>query len=378
MPIICPPPLSEIPTDAMPPVRDEWDYTPLPKPIPITEQRWPKGTRPLVTVRCITFNHEAFIRQAIDGFLMQETTFPVQILVHDDASTDGTAAIVREYAEKYPDLIVAVLQPENLFSKGVRPDLGPLQFGRYLAFCEGDDYWITSDKLQRQVAILEENPKCVLVGARSYLWRDGDPSPYAIDPGIPPEQVAALGPADFFARGPWMHNATRVWKSSFLDGFMSDVPPGPCRFDLGQALYTTAAALRGEASIRMLDSVTSVYRKHPGGIYSGSTAVWNASVSAQITSAMVRFFPPGQDRRQLALQAAQWLVQISHHSPNASAADRVRWACRAASFSKHRPIFLLRQQARFAKHLLKSFVRTPSTDGAATASVGVSGKVARH
>lgn len=122
MPIICPPPLSEIPTDALPPVRDEWDYTPLPKPIPVTEQRWPEGTRPLVTVQCITFNHERFIRQAIDGFLMQETTFPVQILVHDDASTDGTAAIVREYAERHPELIVAVLQSKNLLSHGSRPD----------------------------------------------------------------------------------------------------------------------------------------------------------------------------------------------------------------------------------------------------------------
>jgi hypothetical protein len=309
---------------------------------------------------------------------MQETTFPVQILVHDDASTDGTAAIVREYAERYPELIVAVLQRENLYSKGRRPELGRLQPARYLAHCEGDDYWIVPDKLERQIAILEMDPHCVLVGARAYLWREGDPQPYAIDPRLPPEQAAALGPADFFVRGPWMHTATRVWRAAFFEQFLKDVPPGPGRFDLGQVLYTTAAALRGKAIIRMLDSITSVYRKHPGGIYSGSTATWDATVSAQITSAMVGFFPAGRERRQLSLQAAGWLVAVSRCSPEASVSSRVRWALRAAWLGRHRPLVLLQHQARFAKHLLKALFssRDPRRDNRVEA--GPAGSVSPH
>ena len=105
MTIICPLPLCARPELPELTVREEWDYVPLQKPIPISEQNWPDGTRPLVSVQCITFNHEKYIKQAIEGFLMQETTFPVQIVIHDDASTDSTASIARAYENKYPGLI---------------------------------------------------------------------------------------------------------------------------------------------------------------------------------------------------------------------------------------------------------------------------------
>ena len=135
--------------------------TRLPAPVRITEQVWPEGTVPLVSVFCITYNHVNFIRDAIEGFLMQETTFPVEIFIHDDASTDGTADIVREYAEKYPKLFWTVLQTENQWSKG-NPNaylfkLMQKQRGEFLALCEGDDYWIAKEKLQKQVGILEND-----------------------------------------------------------------------------------------------------------------------------------------------------------------------------------------------------------------------------
>lgn len=137
-------------------------YTPLEKPTKITEQQWPDGTVPLVSIRCITYNHVNFIRDAIEGFLMQETTFPVEILIHDDASTDGTADIVREYEAKYPQLIRPVYQTENQYSQGNKPGefLGPLIRGKYIAVCEGDDYWISSEKLEKQVDFHIEHPRC--------------------------------------------------------------------------------------------------------------------------------------------------------------------------------------------------------------------------
>jgi glycosyltransferase involved in cell wall biosynthesis len=137
----------------------------LDEPIPITSQQWREGTIPLVSISCITYNHENFIRDAIEGFLMQKTTFPVEILIHDDASTDKTAEIVREYEKKYPQLIKPIYQTENQYSKN-DGSIGRIQreraVGKYYATCEGDDYWTDPLKLQKQVDFLERNPDYVL------------------------------------------------------------------------------------------------------------------------------------------------------------------------------------------------------------------------
>lgn len=132
----------------------------LEKSVPITSQQWGEDIVPLVSIDCTTYNHENFIRDAIEGFLMQKTTFPVEILIHDDASTDKTASIVREYEEKYPHLIKPIYQTENQYSKR-DGTIGRIQRGRargkYIALCEGDDYWTDPLKLQKQVEFLEGN-----------------------------------------------------------------------------------------------------------------------------------------------------------------------------------------------------------------------------
>jgi len=136
----------------------------LDKPLRITEHSWPEGTVPVVSVFCITYNHEKFIRSAIEGFLMQETTFPVEIFVHDDASTDRTADIIREYVDKHPQLFWAILKDENQYSKNGVPYLTDLlqnQRGRFIALCEGDDYWTCKTKLQMQVEKLSGSPHLV-------------------------------------------------------------------------------------------------------------------------------------------------------------------------------------------------------------------------
>ncbi len=105
--------------------------------------------------------HAPFIRDAIEGFLMQQTTFPVEILIHDDASPDGTAEIVREYEKKHPQLIKATYQIENQHKKKPKTDkyIKPHpRRGKYVAMCEGDDYWTDPMKLQKQVEFMEANP----------------------------------------------------------------------------------------------------------------------------------------------------------------------------------------------------------------------------
>lgn len=117
---------------------------------------------PLVSICCLAYNHEPYIRQCIEGFLMQKTSFVIEVLIHDDASTDKTADIIREYELKFPDLIKPIYQSENQYSKGIGVTR-VYQFsrarGKYIAMCEGDDYWTDPYKLQKQVDFLENNPE---------------------------------------------------------------------------------------------------------------------------------------------------------------------------------------------------------------------------
>lgn len=115
-------------------------------------------SQPLVSVVCTAYNHQDYIRDTLDGFVMQQTTFPIEIIVHDDASTDDTAAIIRKYENRYPHLFRNIYQAENQYSKGVniwRQLFANYCRGKYIAICEGDDYWTDPMKLQKQVDFLE-------------------------------------------------------------------------------------------------------------------------------------------------------------------------------------------------------------------------------
>ena len=143
---------------------------------------------PLVSIGCITYNHEKYIRDCIEGFLMQKTNFPFEIIIHDDASTDKTPEIIKEYAKKYPKLFVPILQEENQYSKGVDPYptfVFPQVRGKYIAICEGDDYWTDPLKLQKQVDFLKNHSGFMLTvsgfvenknGKEKTIIKSDDPS----------------------------------------------------------------------------------------------------------------------------------------------------------------------------------------------------------
>lgn len=118
----------------------------------------------IVSIHCLTYNHEKYIAEAIDSFLMQKTNFKFEILIHDDASTDRTVDIIKKYQQKYPEIIKPIFQTENQYSKGVNKINYKFNFirskGKYIALCEGDDYWTDPYKLQKQVDYMEGNPKC--------------------------------------------------------------------------------------------------------------------------------------------------------------------------------------------------------------------------
>lgn len=157
-----------------------------------------------VSIICNAFNHEPFIKDALDGFVMQKTNFKFEVLVHDDASSDKTADIIRGYEKKYPDIIKPIYETENQYSKG---NLKKIQYGRakgkYIAFCEGDDFWTDENKLQLQYDALEAHPEIDMCAHAAVMVKEFNKSvmgyvkPAHCDTVLSPEQVICGGGAYF-------------------------------------------------------------------------------------------------------------------------------------------------------------------------------------
>lgn len=130
--------------------------------------------QPLVAIHCLVYNHKPYLRDCLEGFVMQQTNFPFVAIVHDDCSTDGSAAIIREYEAKYPDIIKPIYETENQYSKRdgslsrIMKEAIEATGAKYVAMCEGDDYWTDPLKLQKQVDILEADSECGLVHTNIY------------------------------------------------------------------------------------------------------------------------------------------------------------------------------------------------------------------
>lgn len=139
----------------------------------------------MVTVYLLTYNHAPYIRQALDAIINQKVNFKIQILVLDDASNDGTSDIIREYVARYPALFTAIIQKENKYQKNISIErtIVPYIYGKYTAFCEGDDYWIGDTKLQKQVDYMENH---------SNISGTGGVSRYYLDDGVECQKPAPL------------------------------------------------------------------------------------------------------------------------------------------------------------------------------------------
>ena len=218
---------------------------------------------PLVSIVCNTFNHVDYIRQCLDGFLMQETNFSIEILVHDDASSDGTAEIVREYEARYPGLIKPIYQTENQYSKGVKVTL-EYQYsrvkGKYIALCEGDDYWTDPLKLQKQVDFLETHKEFVMCShvVDSYIedehiqkkWGVQDAQEYNISTLI---------------YGLWLfHPLSVVFRFNAIDVEKYH------RYKSSKDMTLFYHLLSAGKGYYMSDNM-AVYRKHSGGIWTSSS-----------------------------------------------------------------------------------------------------------
>ena len=214
---------------------------------------------PLVAIHCITYNHEPYIRDCLEGFVMQKTNFKFVAIVHDDASTDGTATIIKEYAEKYPDIIKPILETENQYSKKdgsiqrIMSDAINATGAKYVAMCEGDDYWIDPYKLQKQVDFMEENEEYGMVATAFQQVRNTESEPF--DRVVYKINDIIL---DDILRGLWIATMTVLFKTKILKDYtppFAGLPMGDLPLWGYIAMHHKIGYLRNvTANYRRLDS----------------------------------------------------------------------------------------------------------------------------
>ena len=216
----------------------------------------------MVSITCVAFNHEEFIHTTLNSFLEQETSFPFEIIINDDVSTDRTVEILREYEEKYPKIVKPVYQAENQFSQGINTMaiLFPLVTGKYVAFCDGDDYWVDKEKLQIQVAEMEKHPEVDMSFHPSYrLVGDERVSVLAKRANkntIFPVERSILGQGDFTETAAMMFTSKLI--HSLPEWFKTSIP--------GDYTSEIMGAVRGGSLY--IDRCMAVYRS---GIETGWT-----------------------------------------------------------------------------------------------------------
>lgn len=220
----------------------------------------------MVSVLCCVYNHGKILRQCLDGFVMQKTNFRFEAVVHDDASTDDSAAIIREYAEKYPDIIKPILQTENQFSKqngAITRTLNENTRGKYVAICEGDDYWTDPLKLQKQVDFLEAHPEYSICYHKVAIVNDDASVTKGHFPDWLPDKNATFEISDMEHRNIIQTNSVmyrwRFQEEKYNDLIWPGVLPGDWLLHLLHA---------ANGKIYYMPEVMGAYRHHDGGIWS--------------------------------------------------------------------------------------------------------------
>lgn len=249
------------------------------------------NNKPLVSICCITYNHEEFIGQAIESFLAQETDFAFEILIHDDASTDNTAEIIEEYRMQYPELIFPIYQTENQYSKGVSISATynwPRARGKYISMCEGDDYWTDPYKLKKQVDLLEDNPDYSGCAHRFKSLKNG-----IIETSNINNIKNTYTLEDLAQRIPFQ-TATFIFQKDLLH-----IPSEYLPYISSHFIFMLLAE---EGNIYFMNDYMSVHRVHDGGVYSGLNQMQKLEKSVKSKYHRINYF---QDRNKKVAKILQ-------------------------------------------------------------------------
>lgn len=224
----------------------------------------------LVSVMCVIYNHKKYLKDAIEGFLNQKTEYTYHIYLHDDASNDGSGEFVRDMAQKFPDKITAIIQKENLYSKhpeagaGKNPYIKKYMKGKYLAICEGDDFWLDPNKLQIQVEYMEAHPECAMTAHNAIIYDENSKSMKAMSP-YDKEQDISIEETIMWYRGniPTASTVLRT-EAYFREGIFNNCCPSG---DWMTQLYCLT-----QGKIHYFDRIMSCYRANVVGSY--TTTKW--------------------------------------------------------------------------------------------------------
>ncbi len=286
---------------------------------------------PRVSVLITTYDHEAFIGQAIESVLEQRGV-EFELIVGDDCSADGTRAVIDDHARRHPDVVIPYYPAANMGGAGKRlyAELVRRSRGRYLAGMDGDDWWTSPDKLRSQVDHLDRHPECSMV-FHNAVRRSADP--HVPDQLYnPPDQPTRLGYGDLFDVNP-VASCTPMFRREVLD----PLPQWYFGLPWGDLPLYLMAAEVGE--IHYLPEVMGVYRLHPAGMFSGLTAQQQDALDVDFFRGLAGVVPPEQERRRrrrLAVSLAGLARQHAQAGDHQAAHDRLVESFRTAPFDPRR------------------------------------------
>jgi glycosyltransferase involved in cell wall biosynthesis len=212
-----------------------------------------------VSVTMLTYNHERFIAQAIEGVLMQQTDFKVELLIGEDCSTDGTRAIVRRYGERYPEQIRLLLPESNLGAYANAIGVLRACRGQYIAYCEGDDYWTSKDKLQKQAAFLDSQPDCAMCFHKAIVFHEDGSREPAYLPWTDQKEISTL-------QDHLIANVIPTCSVMYRRGLIGGLPASARKLKFSDWVSNLLLAQHGK--IGYINEVMAAYRIHPGGSWS--------------------------------------------------------------------------------------------------------------
>jgi glycosyltransferase involved in cell wall biosynthesis len=250
-----------------------------------------KIVSPLVSVFMMTYNHEEFIAKAIEGVLLQITDFKIQIVIGEDCSTDKTKDIILGYHSRWPEKFKLILQEKNVGAFNNQLDVFRHCSGKFIAMCEGDDYWTDPYKLQKQVDFLEANPDFALCFHDVMINKDDE----LIDNYITtvPATVTTI---EDISRGNYIHTCSTVFRREFV------TLPSWYDSKLNAGDYPLYLILAAKGKLYYMQEKMCVYRVHSGGVYSNAKMETLMRGNIYLLKTLIRNFNNAIVRKNLRLQ----------------------------------------------------------------------------